>query len=569
LARTRQITLLFAAVALFGCDIVQGFEHAGDALFPPVETYLDVPGYQMTAGHYRYLDMVTTSEPYVLARSATDGDDTLYSMHYDLPVPCTIPDVGRYWTDGGPDTKRTFIAFFDGSGSGPLRFSDLDCTPLDFTLDNANLPIAYSPTGLVIQVGTDLFDVNPGTAETRLLASNVQGIDAQRRIVLGGGVLSVFDANWSLVGSAGDGVVNFGSAFGATFFADTDGVSRMTITATGDTVSVDTSLLATDACDLAILPGTPHVNLIAYHSPCSEQKLVVWDADTHEASPLDLDADLHNLKLYVSVHDSRPSFASDPYYALYLSDVDGQSATGTLNLRLTDGSVLPLGAGAALERSDLGSSTTSGDLDGGHALLDAASGTGSFVGFDLMGNVSDIVDNVVRRPAETAWTRLVVPDADGLYDLVEVVNGAPVTVAHDVPAQRYAYLNRFKDNPLNGRLAWFSNLDGNFGTLSLAAPDPKSGELDDQGHEALYTATTVAENVYVGGHNFMLDLPGFVYYSTWDDGTGTGSLEYANTELGFSATVSEGVSDYLQPGSGLLYAVPFGASAGIWLARGK
>lgn len=566
MARTRKIALIVAALGLAGCDIVQGFQHAGDALFPPVETYLDVPGFQMTSGHFRYLDMVTTSEPYILARSTTDGDDTLYAMHYDAPVPCAIPGAARYWTDGGPTTRRTFIAFSDASGAGPLRFSDLDCTPLDFTLDTPNLPVSYSPTGLVIQVGPDLFDVDPAAQATRLLASGVQSIDSQRRIVLASGELDVFDADWSLAGTIGSGVVAAGSAFGATFFADSSGVSRMAITTSGLAVSVSTTNLATDACDLAILPSTPHVNLVAFHSPCSEGTPVVWDNDAHESSPLPLDVNLGFLKIYADTH---PNVATDPFYALYLTDIDPTTSTGTLNLRLPDGSVLPLGTGAALERADLGSSSAGGVIDGGHALLDVNGDTGRYVRFDLGGNVSDIAPAVVRRPAENAWTRLVVPADDGLQDLVEVVDGAAVTVASNVPQRRYAYLNRFKGNPLSGRMAWFSDVNGDFGTLSLAAPDPSSGVLDDQGHEALYAPSTVAEHAYVNGHDFMLDLPGFVYYSAWDDESGTGRLAYSNTELGFSATVSEGVSDYLQPGSGLLYTVPFGSGAGIWLARGK
>ncbi len=549
---------------------MQGFQHAGDALFPPVETYLDVPGYRMASGHFLYLDMVTTSEPYVLARSTTDGDDTLYAMHYHSPVPCSIPNAARYWTDGGPNTKQTFIAFFDGSGSGPLHFSDLDCTPLDFTLDTTSLPIAYSPTGLVIPFGQQLIDVNPAARTIRLLASGVQGFDTQRHLVVAAGELDVFDTDWSFVRAVGDGVVAAPAAFGATFYADSSGISRMTLGTKGNAVSVETTNIATDACDLAILPSTPNVNLVAFHSPCSEQKPFVWDADTREGTPLELDVDLRFLKIYSGLHAlARPKLATDPYYALYLTDVDAATNTGTLNLRLTDGTLLTLGTGAALERSDLGASNAGGDIDGGHALLDAATGLGRYVAFDLAGNVTDIETGVLRRPAENAWTRLVVAGDDNLENLVEVSDGAPVTVASNVPEHRYAYLNRFKGNPLAGHMAWFSDLNRDFGTLSLAAPDPGSGVLDDQGHEALYTADPVASHVYVGGHNFMLDLPGFVYYTSWDDKTGTGRLTYSNTELGFSATVSEGVSDYLQPGSGLLYTVPYGEGAGLWLARGK
>jgi hypothetical protein len=569
MACARQVALALAASVLAGCDIVQGFQHAGDALFPPVDTYLDVPGYRMVSGHYRYLDMLTTSEPFILARSTTDGDDTLFAMHYDSPVPCAIPNAASYWSDAATDATRTYVAFFDATGSGPLRFSDLDCTPFDFTLENANLPVAYSPTGLVIQVGADLFDVNPSTQGMRLLASSVTGIDAQRHIVLADGQLDVFDAKWSLVRAVGDGVVAFYSVYGATFFEDNAGVSRLTITQTGDALSLSTLNLASDACHLTILPQTPNLELVSFYSPCADKQLFVWDTQSHQGTPLALAVDPSELKLYASLHDSHPDLATDPYYALYLTDVDASSGTGSLALRLPDATVLPLGDGAALERADLSSDVPNGDIDRGYALLDVDGETGRFVRFDLAGNVSDISLNVIRRPAESAWSRLVVAVDSELGNLVEVVDGQAVTVATNVPRTRYAYLNRYQSNPLEGKMAWFSGLSGDVGTLSLAAPNPKSGVLDDQGHEALYAATAVASDVYESGHGFMFDLPGFVYFTNWDAVTSTGRLEYSNTELGFSATVSDGVSDYLQPGTGLLYSVPFGAAAGIWLARGK
>jgi hypothetical protein len=551
------------------CNIVQGFDNAGDALFPPVETYLDVPGYKMTTGHFRYLDMVTTSEPYILARSATDGDYTLYSMHFNDPKPCAIANAASYWTDGGPDAKRTYVAYFDASDQTTLHFSDLDCTPYDFTLDNAKLPIGFTPTGLVIQVGSDLFNVDPATQTTTLLASSLEAFDAQRHLVRANGQIGVFDTDWGLVRWVGENVVVWSAAFNAVFFQDDNGIQRLTVTDSNGTRSASTSTLAADGCDLAILPETPHLQLVGYHSPCAEKKPVVWDAQSHQASTLDFDVDLTHVKFHGASRDDHPNLASDPYYAIYLSNLDASGDTGTLHLRLLDGTDVTLGMGAAFERADLTPDASSGEYTSGFALLDVSGETGSFVGFDLAGNVNDIADNVIRRPAETAWTRLVIALDDQLADLAEVVNGQAVTVAHDVPRRRYAYLNRFQGNPLQGQLAWFHDLDGELGTLSLAAPDPTSGVLDDQGHEALYRATTVARDVYVNGHGFMADLPGFVYFSGWDDNTGTGRLDYSNQELEFSATVSDGVSDYLQPGSGLLYTIPFGSAAGIWLARGK
>ena len=66
--RTALLALAFAAT---GCDIVQGFKNAGDALFPPEKTYLDAPGYRLVEGSYRDLVLLTSSELFVLARART------------------------------------------------------------------------------------------------------------------------------------------------------------------------------------------------------------------------------------------------------------------------------------------------------------------------------------------------------------------------------------------------------------------------------------------------------------------------------------------------------------------
>lgn len=579
MARAREIALLAAVSCCSACDIVQGFDNAGDALFPPVETYLDAPGYQMTTSRYRYLDMVTTSEPYILARSTNPNDDSLYVMRFNAPKPCAIPNVGRYWTDGSATTNPGYVAYFDTTGSGILNFADLDCKLYELPLENANLPVSYAPKGLVLQVtqagtdvGPELVIAEPAERTLDTLATFVQAVDVAHRLVLmrpPQGMIAVYDYDWTLVSVVGTNVTAWASAYDATFFQDDDGIHRMTITDTTTTRTVGTSIIATDACDLTILPATPHVNLVAFHEPCGSKNIVVWDAQTRQSTPLNLDVDIQHLKIAGQSPNTRPNVATDPYYALYLTDVVAASNTGTLHLRLPDGTDAILGSGAALERADFAADTSTGEYTGGFALLDVNGETGRFVHFDLAGNVSDVVANVIRNPAESAWTRLVVAVDDQLGNLVEVVGGQPVTVAENVPRTRYAYVNRFDGNPLQNRLAWFHDLQGETGTLSLAAPDPTSDVLDDQGHEPLYTGTPVASDVFASGHGFMANLPGFVYFSNWDDNSGTGSLEYTNVELEFSATVSNGVSDYLQPGSGLLYTVPFGAAAGVWLARGK
>jgi hypothetical protein len=64
-------------------------------------------------------------------------------------------------------------------------------------------------------------------------------------------------------------------------------------------------------------------------------------------------------------------------------------------------------------------------------------------------------------------------------------------------------------------------------------------------------------------------LPGAAYLASYDPQTGTGQLAYRNLELAFTATVSEGVSDYVSTTANIIYSVPFGEAAGIWVVRAR
>ena len=181
-----------SGVATVGCDVVQGFEHAGDALFPPVKTYLDAPGYRLVEGGYRQLVLVTSSELFVLARGSAEGDDALYSIRYAEPAPCTIPAVGRYWAGGSVDVGQAWIAFFhDGGSRGTLSFSDTGCHVSALSLPEAELPFArITPRGpdgepqtdrmqLLIRSAGRLLLVDPASsADPRLLIEPADGLQA-------------------------------------------------------------------------------------------------------------------------------------------------------------------------------------------------------------------------------------------------------------------------------------------------------------------------------------------------------------------------------------------------------
>jgi hypothetical protein len=578
LARARQIgrsaLLASALFALPACDIVQGFKNAGDALFPPVKTYLDVPGFRVVAGSYRELDVMTSSEPFIFARSATEGDNALYVMRYQAPKPCKIPDVTGYWSDGSETASRTYIAYYDGTGSNTLHFSDTSCTPYPLEIDDAELPSGFTPSGLVVHAGSDLYGVNPAAAAMKLIASNVQDIDAQRRLVRADGELGAFDRDWSPIGWVGSGVTRFTAAFGAIFYEDDQGIHRLTIT-NDDAPSLTTLDIDDSACNLTVLPPSSELDLLAFFSPCDAERLAVWDNETRQQVPLGIAADPHFLRITETRATSlvgprpHPNLAKDPFWAFYLTDIDKDSRTGSLVVKLPDDSELELGDGAALERTELAPPRTGGDYTGGFALLDAQNGSGRFVSWDTAGTVSDIATGVLRQPANPLWSRLVVAVDDTRVDLTEVVNGEAVVVGHNAARQRYAYTASHPVSELAGKMAWFLNLEGTEGTLAIAGPNPDTTVLDDQRLERLYSSTTVADGVHVTRNGFMSDLPGLVFFTHYDARSGTGRLEYSNAELGFSALVSEGVADYVQPGSGLLYSVPYGEAAGIWLARAK
>jgi hypothetical protein len=109
-----------------------------------------------------------------------------------------------------------------------------------------------------------------------------------------------------------------------------------------------------------------------------------------------------------------------------------------------------------------------------------------------------------------------------------------------------------------GRL---SMLPAGLGDLETASPERPF---------VLPELSPVASNVIAFGTSSLNDvLSGVVYLTHYDLTTFTGRLEYRNLELRFTAQVSPGVSDYLVARDEILYTVPYGDDAGIWLARGK
>src|SRR4051812_22002377 len=94
------LLVLAAAIAGYmqaGCNVVQGFQDAGDTLFPAQKTYLAAPGVHLVSGGYHSVDFAVGTDIYLFARVTDDTQGGLASMPYGNPHPCVIPSVGRYW----------------------------------------------------------------------------------------------------------------------------------------------------------------------------------------------------------------------------------------------------------------------------------------------------------------------------------------------------------------------------------------------------------------------------------------------------------------------------------------
>ena len=561
---------------LVACDIVQGFQDAGDALFPPVKTYLDVPGYRIVDGGYRNLDFVSGRELYLLVRSARDDDDTLFSMRYADPKPCSLPEVGRYWADSDNELTSTWIAYFhEDTGHGTLHFASPGCRVSDLVIEDADLPFGFRTWGagssriepessrnVLLRAGGNLLVVDPGQASVETLIEGagqvIQNVGGTRsNFVAANGRLAVFDAHFRFVEWIGDGVVAAGAMGGKLYFEDAGGIQRVNTSPAGDdSVSVSTTVLAADACALAF-PSSDRK--VAYFSPCAEQRVMLWNEATSMAVETDLATDPRLLML---LPDPKPKSTAtgpiDGYFAYYLRDVDYNLGVGTLWMRARGEEEVVIGANAALERT-----TIDDGGEYGYTLLDVTGETGRYVRWELDGSTSTLANDTLREGAAASWATLLI-DWQGSYGtLAQVEHGVIRPIMERAPRRRHAYDD-------GTYVALFNDYDGVTGTLSIGAevcPDPPGcgGKY--------YVPQPIAYGVRQGRHRLFNEsddfLPGIGYITDYDPERDIGRFEYRNLELQFTTIVNEGVSEFLVSGNGILYAVPFGERAGIWLTRAK
>jgi hypothetical protein len=553
------LALCLIGLSQSGCDIVQGFRDASAAVFPDEKTYFDAPGYRLIRGGYRGLQFASGSSLYLLARSADREDDSLHVMRYADPRPCTLRNVKAYSAGGGLFVEATTIAYTEeGTQPGTLRFVDGDCHTLPVSIPDSRLPLLENSEGFLVSQGPGLAMVNPVTGAIRTVVSDGYYIGSFASFYVifapAQGTLIAFKPDWTKVGEFGSGIDAAGGVGSSFFYHDATGIHRL-VAASGESVT-DTAI-APKGCSLAFPRnlGTAE-NWVTYFSPCDTKKLVVFSESTARASELDFSTGPANMAFLPVFPAQSGDPATDPFFTFYLADVDAKTGVGQLVMRRPDRQTRVLGQRAAFERLSV---FASAEETHGYALVDVNDGVGRFVRWDGDGSTLGIAEGVVRNTTD------LVTDFDGATGQFALLSEAGLSiVARRVPA------HGFKIQEAKNRwTAIIDDFEDSIGTLSITentldfseaartpAPPPK---LEVIARDVLWDYRT----------QFVPALPGIAFFSHYDKEKDIGRLEYRNLELRFTATVSDGVAAYLPTPGGLIYSVPFGDSAGIWVVRSR
>nr|PZN26750.1 MAG: hypothetical protein DIU78_06860 [Pseudomonadota bacterium] len=554
------VAALAAAVALCGCDIVQGFQDAGDALFPEERTHLNAPGLHLARGNYRHLRFAIGTELYLLARSPEGDPFTLYSMLYANPKPCAIPNVANFQTSFGTYEGPALIAYFGSdTGNATLRFADASCRAYPFTVDTPSFPVAETTRGFVVparvveddteRVG--LLLVDPVSERREQLAIDVEGVwpntFAGHHLVKAQGKALIFAPDWTLLGAFGTTFDRAVAGSNALLVQDVNGIHRVTLDGA-------VKLVRQNACGLA-----QRGSFVFFGAPCEQFalredfRLYAYDDRTAHVSELPFRTWPWNVELRRARDANGNDPAVDPFWAFYLGLDDG-----ALFVRTPSGETHEIGKASTLDRVEL--VDTSEDTYG-YALVDITGDTGTFVHWTPDGTVRRLAERVLRH------TSRLVLDWDGVTGtLAAPVRDTIVPVADKVPSRGFELVDR--------RRRWtvlFHDFDGISGRLSLLEGDLDAGKTLVPGAPLpRYSLREIATNV---GHfrSTFLDqvLPGILYMTDIDHEKGVGRVEYRNLELGFTALMSYGVSDFVVAPDEVLYTVPYGEGAGIWLVQAK
>ncbi len=546
------------SITLAGCDIVQGFQDAGNSLFPEQSTHLASPGLRVVHGNYKNLGVIGGRELYLLARGADDDTSKLFAMRYAEPQPCEIAGVVRFSATRDASRKAPLLSYFEEDVRiGTLRFADADCQTFPLTFEEARLPVAETPTSVVVWAADELWLATPESGSKKLLAEGVSsvtgGVFGGRYAVRTGGQVTLFDSAWKEQGSFGDEVDGVLRAGRSLFYTDKSGAHRVVSSASG---ALESELLVAGGCSLASQEGT----WIFLRAPCSDGRLLTIHEPTGDVFELPFDAASYRVKLVPARGSRGRDPLTDPFWSFYLKNGAEEGAEDSLFVRTPQGDEHVLGARSSFTHMRL--VEAEGEDPYGYALVDLSGETGRYLWWNAAGETRVLAEGTMWRP-----DRLII-DFDGVVGRLAVTSGDRLRVlAEGVPWQAFEYRD-----PTLQWTTLFHDMNGDgLGRLSVLTGGIDQIEaVSPRAPFELPELSPVASDVVVAGTSSMQALlSGVVYVTDPDPETRTGRLLYRNLELRFTADINDGVSDYLVAHDEMLYAIPYGKNAGIWLVSGK
>ena len=318
------------------------------------------------------------------------------------------------------------------------------------------------------------------------------------------------------------------------------------------------TVIAANGCKLGFAPNLGSAeNWVNFYSPCDAKKLIVFSESVARASPLDIAAD-PDFMAFLPVHPNQSGDpAVDPFFIFYLTEIEERARIGQLMMRTPDRQTKVLGQRAAWERLSAFPAATETH---GFALVDVDGDTGRFVRWETDGSPPTVLAEAVFRN-----TSDIISTFDGETGQFMLLTEAGLSVvSRRVPPYG------LKSGDAKGR--WTAIIDDfheKIGTLSITESSLEfANSARTPGPPP--TLEVIARDVLWDSRaRFVPAVPGIAYFTNYDQVNDIGRLDYRNLELRFTATISDGVAAYLETPGGLIYSVPYGDGAGIWVVRSR
>lgn len=554
------LTMTVLVVAAGGCNlgskIGNGISDFGNNLADPDLITVGGPGVRVAEGHFASPLVDPWDEnPVVVAFEFKDDGPHLAMLPLKDGTKCNTGVAYSSIVRDKLDNLTQLIAYSsggDGDDYGSVHFVDHQCKEYGTPIEHAKLPVHLyeDPPGYLVPTRTQLLLVAPWTQKTTVIAEHLAWFgdwneDDGSIAVIDGGHFRVFDKKLKRLADIGTNVSQMFHLSGAAFGLLDGGVLR-TYQSLSDTAPVE---IATDACE----PQLDVNGCLFFYSPCGDRALQCYRSTTGTSKQL--------LEGVRSVVSTRPSTDSGLMAMLYTKDRDA----GGVDLWLSITDEEPRMVVSNFNRL-FAWSPPDKQID---ALVNADNQLGQLL--RRVSTVNGVSETILFEQVSETFSQglLVNVDADqrigDLYTPVQL-DQVPQLVVRGVPNVKGggAILESTNVNTVQYGKAVITNAKDRIGDLTLIRyPATAAGPASPR---------VIASQVPVGKYQFFKYMNAIVYTSNWNTSTGKGELNLHQLDIDAVTTISEEVNEFLEitwPWEGVVYLIPDGDRAGIWVARAK